>query len=148
MTFQSFTVATIILVSLIRTSKKTFIYYANRKILDERVWGCRALSGQLLSIHFFFQSPESCHLKQYTSGLKTRERKRKKVENKRFDPEYNTTNLSVDTFQTSWLLAKFFQLYMWSFCCFVLFHCWASNSKPNIYSSLPSFIFLSTIILN
>lgn len=99
-TFQSFTVATIILVNLIGTSMKTFVYCANRTILNEKVRGCWALPGQLLSIQFLFSSLESWHLKRYTSGLKKkREREKRKIENKSFDSESNTTNLSVDTFK-------------------------------------------------
>lgn len=81
-TFQSFTVATIILVNLIGTSMKTFVYCANRTILNEKVRGCQALPGQLLSIQFLFSSLESWHLKRYTSGLKKKREREKKKDRK------------------------------------------------------------------
>lgn len=116
---------------------KTFVYCANRTILNEKVGGCRALPGQLLSIQLFFPSLESWHLKWYASGLKKRGKKRK-IENKRFDPESNTTNLNVDTFKHhDYQLNSFYCVcgVLVVLCCFIA----GINSGP-------SYIVISTLL--
>lgn len=120
---------------------KTFIYCTNRTILNEKVRGCRALPGQLLSIQLFFPSLESWHLKWYASGLKKRGKKRK-IENKRFDPESNTTNLSVDTFKHhDYQLNSFYCIcgVLVVLCCFIA----GIKRRALIYSNLypPSSLF-------
>lgn len=47
--------------------------------------------------NFFFSISGITALEEVHLGIEKKEKKRK-IENKRFDPESNTTNLSVDTF--------------------------------------------------
>ena len=51
--------------------------------------------------NFFFSISGITALEAVHLGIEKneRERKKRKIENKRFDPESNTTNLSVDTFK-------------------------------------------------